>query len=45
VLVICHSGGRSARATQWLNEAAGFEATNLDGGIVAWQGAGLPVER
>jgi rhodanese-related sulfurtransferase len=23
----------------------GFEATNLDGGIVAWQGAGLPVER
>jgi rhodanese-related sulfurtransferase len=45
VLVICHSGGRSARATQWLNEAVGLEATNLDGGIVAWAGAGLPVER
>ena len=45
VLVICHSGGRSARATQRLNEAAGLEATNLDGGIVAWAGAGLPVER
>ena len=45
VLVICHSGGRSARATQWLNEAVGLDATNLDGGILAWQGAGLPVER
>lgn len=45
VLVICHSGGRSARATQWLNDAVGLEATNLDGGIVAWAGAGLPVER
>ena len=45
ILVICHSGGRSARATQWLNDAVGFEATNLDGGIVAWAGAGLPVER
>jgi rhodanese-related sulfurtransferase len=45
ILVMCHSGGRSARATQWLNDAVGFEATNLDGGIVAWAGAGLPVER
>jgi rhodanese-related sulfurtransferase len=45
ILVMCHSGGRSARATQWLNDAAGFEATNLDGGIIAWTGAGLPVER
>lgn len=44
VLVICHSGGRSARATQWLNESVGFEATNVDGGTVAWQAAGLPVE-
>jgi len=45
ILVMCHSGGRSARAAQWLNDAAGFEATNLDGGIIAWTGAGLPVER
>ena len=45
VLVMCHSGGRSARATQWLTEAAGLEATNVDGGIVAWQAAGLPIER
>ena len=45
VLVICHSGARSARATQWLNDAVGLEAKNLDGGIIAWQGAGLPVER
>ena len=45
ILVMCHSGARSARATQWLNDAVGFEATNVDGGIVAWAGAGLPVER
>ncbi len=44
VLVICHSGARSARATQWLTEAAGFDAVNLDGGIVAWARAGLPIE-
>lgn len=44
ILVMCHSGARSARATQWLNDAAGLDAANVDGGIVAWQGTGLPVE-
>ena len=43
ILVMCHSGMRSARATQFLNEAVGFEAANLDGGIVAWSRVGLPV--
>ncbi|HEY8717704.1 rhodanese-like domain-containing protein [Pengzhenrongella sp.] len=42
ILVVCHSGSRSARATAWLNEA-GFEAVNLDGGMVDWSRAGLPV--
>jgi len=42
LLVVCHSGGRSARATTWLNEA-GYHAVNLDGGMVAWTRAGLPV--
>lgn len=41
-LVICHLGGRSARATQWL-QAQGFDATNVDGGMDAWQAAGLPI--
>lgn len=43
LLVVCHSGGRSARAAAWLNHN-GFDAVNLDGGIVDWVRAGLPVE-
>ncbi|SDJ43143.1 Rhodanese-related sulfurtransferase [Actinokineospora alba] len=35
VYVICRSGGRSARVTQYLN-ANGWDATNVDGGMQAW---------
>jgi len=42
LLVVCHSGGRSARATAWLN-GGGYDAVNLDGGMVDWARAGLPV--
>lgn len=42
LLVVCHHGGRSARATAWLN-GAGYDAVNLDGGMVDWARAGLPV--
>jgi len=42
LLDVCHSGGRSARATAWLNQA-GYDAVNLDGGMVDWARAGLPV--
>ena len=42
LLIVCHLGGRSARATEWLN-GAGFDAVNLDGGMVDWARAGLPV--
>ncbi len=42
LLVVCHLGGRSARATEWLN-GAGYDAVNLDGGMVDWTRAGLPV--
>lgn len=42
--VLCHSGGRSARVTQFL-EQQGYDAVNIDGGITAWEAAGLPVER
>ena len=42
VYVMCHVGGRSAQATQYL-EAHGFDAVNVTGGIVAWYRAGLPV--
>ena len=42
VYVMCHVGGRSAQATQYL-EAQGIDAVNVTGGIVAWYRAGLPV--
>lgn len=42
VVVYCRSGGRSAMAVAALR-AGGYAATNLAGGIVAWQAADLPV--
>ncbi|MFC9558912.1 rhodanese-like domain-containing protein [Agromyces sp. NPDC056965] len=42
VYVLCHAGGRSAQAAQYL-ESRGVDAVNIDGGIVAWHRAGLPV--
>lgn len=35
IVVMCHHGGRSARATEWLRQQ-GYEATNLTGGIDAY---------
>jgi rhodanese-related sulfurtransferase len=41
--VVCRSGGRSARATAWLN-ASGWEAVNVAGGMKSWHAEGRPVE-
>lgn len=41
VIAICRSGNRSARVADALN-AAGFTADTMDGGMIAWTGAGLP---
>jgi rhodanese-related sulfurtransferase len=43
VLVYCRSGSRSAMAVAALR-TAGYEARNLQGGMLAWAEAGLPVE-
>lgn len=43
VVTICRSGGRSARAAAVLR-ATGREVTDVRGGMLAWQRAGLPVE-
>jgi rhodanese-related sulfurtransferase len=43
IVVICRSGARSALATEWLT-TAGFDATNLIGGMQEWAHAGLAVE-
>ena len=42
IYVMCHVGGRSAQATQYLEEH-GFDAVNISGGILEWYRAGLPV--
>lgn len=43
VPVVCRGGGRSARATKWLNEN-GHQAVNVAGGMQAWHAAGKPME-
>lgn len=45
VVVVCQSGARSEKAVRQL-AAAGFEDVwSLDGGVAAWQAAGLPVTK
>ena len=44
VVLVCRSGTRSALAADALI-ASGFEAHSIDGGILAWERQGLPVER
>lgn len=44
VLVMCRSGGRSARVAAFLRER-GVDAVNVSGGILAWEEEGLPVEK
>ena len=44
ILVICHSGARSAAVTEAL-VAAGYPAVNVTGGMLAWEAAGGPVVR
>jgi rhodanese-related sulfurtransferase len=43
VVFYCRSGQRSAMASGAFR-AAGYEAYNLDGGLLAWVGGGLPIE-
>jgi rhodanese-related sulfurtransferase len=42
IVVICRSGGRSARVAEAL-VSWGHRAVNVTGGLQDWQGAGLPV--
>lgn len=44
ILVNCQGGSRSARACSILQKQ-GFDATNLAGGIAAWEAAKGPIER
>ncbi|CAN5799609.1 rhodanese-like domain-containing protein [soil metagenome] len=42
LLVVCHLGGRSARATDFL-VSTGVDAVNLAGGMQQWAAAGRPL--
>ncbi|WP_179274758.1 MULTISPECIES: rhodanese-like domain-containing protein [unclassified Rhodococcus (in: high G+C Gram-positive bacteria)] len=44
VYVVCKAGGRSARVVEYLNRV-GYDAINVDGGMLAWQAAGRPIQR
>ena len=43
ILFYCRTGSRSGLAAQAFS-ASGYRAHNLDGGLEAWVGAGLPIE-
>jgi len=45
VLVYCRAGQRSAKATAVLKRQGFSQLHKLDGGMMAWQSAGLPVSR
>jgi rhodanese-related sulfurtransferase len=44
-LMVCKAGGRSASSAQALLRAGFSKVVNLSGGMLAWNAAGLPVER
>ena len=43
LLLLCRSGARSQRATAFLVQQGFSDVANIDGGMIAWKGAGLPV--
>lgn len=45
LVVMCHSGARSAQACAFLQQRGFSEVYNLRGGIVGWASKGLPITR
>ena len=45
IVVVCRSGQRSASACAYLGKQGFAQAYNLDGGVMAWQKANLPLEK
>ena len=44
IICVCRSGNRSRSATKQL-QSAGYQATNLNGGMIGWQRKGFPVKK
>jgi rhodanese-related sulfurtransferase len=45
LLIICHSGSRSAAVTAYLIRSGRSDVANVAGGMIAWERAGLAVHR
>ncbi|MBI5889685.1 MAG: rhodanese-like domain-containing protein [Nitrosomonadales bacterium] len=45
IVVVCRSGQRSASACALLGKLGFAQSHNLNGGIIAWQKASLPLEK
>lgn len=45
VYVVCKSGNRARQAVEKLNEHGLVNATVVEGGVTAWESAGLPVQK
>lgn len=45
LLVICHTGNRSAAVTNYMVQHGRSDVTNVAGGMDAWELAGLPIRR
>lgn len=43
LMMVCHSGARSGRATAFLLQQGYAEVSNVSGGMMAWKRAGLPM--
>jgi rhodanese-related sulfurtransferase len=44
LVLVCHSGSRSALAAQQLLKAGRQQVANLRGGITGWRAAGYPLD-
>jgi rhodanese-related sulfurtransferase len=44
IVAVCRAGGRSAQATNILQQAGFKDVANLTGGMLRWRAEGHPVE-
>lgn len=44
IICVCRSGNRSSSAARELAEA-GYKVANLNGGMISWMRAGLPIKK
>ena len=45
VVLVCHSGNRSGQAYSYLTQQGFANVHNMTGGMIAWQAAGLNIEK